>query len=225
MVKVKNQSENDVLYEVNTSIGVCTCSKGADGSPCSHQAAVVLKYGDVSCNTITTLSALARMNIAKLALGKAASEDLSFYTSVHQKALQAKYGSEEESVLPLEEVQPTILDQDVSTNDADDISDDDFKPSFSGSAWDLVRASIEEVRRENQAEDDVVDEYAGAYLNPGPHGPGPYHQTVQIIIFIINCYYIHVCAHNKNQNLVYHRVHSAAVQLIHSTSLPSCYHE
>ena len=34
---------------------------------------------------------------------------------------------------------------------------------------------------------------AGAYLNPGPHGPGPYHQTVQIIIFIINCYYIHVC--------------------------------
>ena len=54
----------------------------------------------------------------------------------------------------------------------------------------------------------------GAYLNPGPHGPGPYHQTVQIIIFIINCYYIHVCAHNKNQNLVYHRVHSAAVQLI-----------
>ena len=57
----------------------------------------------------------------------------------------------------------------------------------------------------------------GAYLNPGPRGPGPYHQTVQIIIFIINCYYIHyihVCAHNKNQNLVCHRVHSAAVQLI-----------
>ena len=63
------------------------------------------------------------------------------------------------------------------------------------------------------------DQCAGAYLNPGPHGPGPYHQTVQIIIFIINCYYIHVCAHNKNQNLVYHRVHSAADPLNFSTKL------
>ena len=68
-----------------------------------------------------------------------------------------------------------------------------------------------------------IDVYSGAYLNPGPHGPGPYHQTVQIIIFNINnCYYIHVCVcvcvcvcvHNENQNLVYHRVHSAVVQLI-----------
>ena len=60
---------------MSTHIGVCTCPKGVDGSPCSHQAAIVLQFDDESCNYIATSSASARMEIAKLAIGNEAIED------------------------------------------------------------------------------------------------------------------------------------------------------
>ena len=36
----------DKYYSVDISIGVCTCERGQDGSPCVHQAAIVLYYGE-----------------------------------------------------------------------------------------------------------------------------------------------------------------------------------
>jgi hypothetical protein len=56
-----------------------------------HQAAVVLKFGVESLNYIATLSANARLKIATIALGSGAVKELSFYSSLHQQALEDKY--------------------------------------------------------------------------------------------------------------------------------------
>ena len=92
--KVQSQTERGKYYDVNTHIGVCTCSQGHDGSPCSHQAAAVFNYGDESCNYIATITASSRLKIARLALGEGAVQDLAFYSSIHQKDLQQNYGAE-----------------------------------------------------------------------------------------------------------------------------------
>lgn len=63
------------------NIGVCTCERGQDGSPCVHQAAVVLNFGVESLNYIATLTATARLKIATIVLGSGAVKQLSFYTS------------------------------------------------------------------------------------------------------------------------------------------------
>ena len=77
--KVQSQTERGRYHDVNTHIGVCTCTQGQDGSPCSHQAAVVINYGDESCNYIATISVSARKNIAMLAIGEGAVQDVAFY--------------------------------------------------------------------------------------------------------------------------------------------------
>ena len=64
---------------MNVHIGVCTCTKGQDGSPCIHQAAIVVHFGDECVNYIATLSASSRLDIAKLALGDGAVKDPAFY--------------------------------------------------------------------------------------------------------------------------------------------------
>ena len=89
-----SQTERGKSSQVNTHIGVCTCPRGLDGSPCSHQAGVLLHYGDESCNYIATISATARLKLAKLALDKGSVDDPAFYSSIHQKSLEEKYGSE-----------------------------------------------------------------------------------------------------------------------------------
>ena len=76
---VRSQSETDQFYQVNVHIGVCTCTKGQDGSPCIHQAAIVVHFGDECVNYIATLSASSRLDIAKLALGDGAVKDPAFY--------------------------------------------------------------------------------------------------------------------------------------------------
>lgn len=113
-----------MYYDVNTHIGVCTCPQGVDGSACSHQAAIVLQFGDESCNYIATSSASARMEIAKLAIGNEAIEDPAFYASIHQKDLQAKYGKD----------RADSTTEELSCADAGD------EPNFEGSAWNLIRA-------------------------------------------------------------------------------------
>ena len=62
----------DKYYDVNVNIGLCTCERGKDGSPCVHQAAVVLYFGKESVNYIATLSAKARLKLATIALGNSA---------------------------------------------------------------------------------------------------------------------------------------------------------
>ncbi len=53
---VENQTERGVKYFVDMSIGICSCMGGQDGSPCSHQAAIVKHHGVPSVNCIPTLS-------------------------------------------------------------------------------------------------------------------------------------------------------------------------
>ena len=38
---VESQTEKGVRYFVDMSIGICSCMGGQDGSPCSHQAAIM----------------------------------------------------------------------------------------------------------------------------------------------------------------------------------------
>ena len=42
--KVQSQTTHGDYHSVNTHIGFCTCPKERDGSPCLHQAAVVVQY-------------------------------------------------------------------------------------------------------------------------------------------------------------------------------------
>ena len=44
--KVRSQSNWDDHYLVHPETGFRTCTKGKDGSPCIHQAAIVLRYGE-----------------------------------------------------------------------------------------------------------------------------------------------------------------------------------
>ena len=52
---VQSQSERGVKYLVDMTVGVCSCTGGLDGSPCSHQAAIVRHYGVPSISCISTL--------------------------------------------------------------------------------------------------------------------------------------------------------------------------
>ena len=48
--KVQSQTIRGEYYSVNITIGFCTCPRGRDGSPCVHQAAVVIQRGVYSHN-------------------------------------------------------------------------------------------------------------------------------------------------------------------------------
>ncbi len=53
---VDSQSERGIKYLVDMTLGVCSCTAGQDGSPCSHQATVVKHYHIPAVNCIPTLS-------------------------------------------------------------------------------------------------------------------------------------------------------------------------
>ena len=92
-----SRKDRSKFYDTNVAIGVCTCLQGKDGSPCAHQAAVILTYGDDSCNFVTMMSATAKHNLAKLALGVNASDDIAFYASINQKQIE-RLTSQEDKV-------------------------------------------------------------------------------------------------------------------------------
>ena len=116
--KVKSCTSNN-YYDVNVNIGVCTCEHGQDGSPCVHQAAVVLNFGQESINYIATLSANARLKLAIIALGSSAIQQLSFYSSLHQQSLEER----------MNESKADVTDQCSNF------------PTFQGSEWDLIRSN------------------------------------------------------------------------------------
>ncbi len=118
---VRSQSEQSTWYDVNPAIGICTCIQGRDGSPCSHQAAIVYQLGEESMNYICTLSAQARLQIAKIAVGDKAITNVSFYASLHQRALEEKY-----------------------IQDKKDISISASQPDFTGTEWDLIRSGAQD---------------------------------------------------------------------------------
>ena len=53
---VNSQTEVGVKYLVDMEIGVCSCNASHDGSPCSHQAAVVRHCNIFSINCIPVTS-------------------------------------------------------------------------------------------------------------------------------------------------------------------------
>ena len=107
---VNSQSE-PTKHIVDMEIGTCSCEKGKNGAPCSHQAAVVYHYHIKSINYIP-IQASQRQDLAYIALGEKARKDSGFYASLHED-LHEDHGT----------VKPT-----------EDTSD------FSGSAWDVIRA-------------------------------------------------------------------------------------
>ncbi len=111
---VPSKTDRGVTYHVDMDIGVCTCPQGRDGSPCSHQAAVVIHYGSPSVNCIPTMDPKGKRKLAFIAFGENAIEDLSFYKTLKQPNPQIS--SEEQQG-----------------------EDNDPRPDFSASCWDLIR--------------------------------------------------------------------------------------
>ena len=109
---VNSQTEREVKYLVDMSLGVCSCTAGQDGSPCSHQAAVVKHYHIPAVNCIPTLSSESRQLLANVALGCNSVQNPYFYSSLHQK--------KEEHVC-------TVSSSQVDT------------ANFNGSEWELIR--------------------------------------------------------------------------------------
>ena len=75
---VPSKTERGVKYWVDMSIGQCTCPQGKDGSPCSHQAAIVLHYGSLSVNCIPVMDPTAKQKLAYIANGKEALKEFNF---------------------------------------------------------------------------------------------------------------------------------------------------
>ena len=119
--RVRSQSDKLTWYDVNPTIGVCTCPQGRDGSPCSHQVGIVYNLGEESLNYICTLSAQARLQIAQLAVGDKAITNVSFYASLHQRALEERY------------------------KQAKKVSNSISQPDFAGTEWDLIRSGAHDV--------------------------------------------------------------------------------
>ena len=70
---------------MNTTVGFCTCLKGKDGSPCVHQAAVVIQCGEYGLNFSTSASSSARQKLAQIELGDGAIQDTGFFIKNHLK--------------------------------------------------------------------------------------------------------------------------------------------
>jgi hypothetical protein len=49
---VRSRKEDNTVYQVDTSLGICTCPCGENGNACAHQAAVALHYGGSNLNFI-----------------------------------------------------------------------------------------------------------------------------------------------------------------------------
>lgn len=63
---VSSQTECGVQYLVDMKLGVCSCNAGQDGSPCSHQAAVVNHFHVPSVNCIPSKGNCSTLNIDNL---------------------------------------------------------------------------------------------------------------------------------------------------------------
>ena len=86
--KIQSQTNRGEYYSLNTNIVFCTCPRGKDGTPCTHQAAVLIQYGEYSFNFIGSSSPLARQKLAQIALGDCTIQNLGFYSSLHQESLE-----------------------------------------------------------------------------------------------------------------------------------------
>ena len=86
---VDSRQERGLVNIVDMQLGTCTCPRGIDGAPCSHQAAVSKYFHVQSINTIPSLFPEERQELAIVALGNQAKRNLAYFSSIHQKAEEA----------------------------------------------------------------------------------------------------------------------------------------
>ena len=98
---VNSRQERGVVYTVDMQLGTCTCPRGVDGAPCSHQAAVSKYFHINSINSIPSLFPEERKELAIVALGSQADKNLAYFSSIHQKA-------EESAIIKRSMGEPTI---------------------------------------------------------------------------------------------------------------------
>jgi len=110
---VPSKTERGIKHWVDMNVGQCTCEKGRDGSPCSHQAAIVLYFGSPSVNCIPVMDPKGKQTLAYIAHGEDAVQDLSFYCTIAQS-------------LP-------------SQPQDEQADNENLEPDFSTSYWELIR--------------------------------------------------------------------------------------
>ena len=110
---VKSTRDSTIKYIVDMEIGTCSCEKGKNGSPCSHQAAIVYHCHTQSLNFIPTIHPAQRQEIAYLAMGESVRKDPEFYCSLHET-------------------------REITSNTTKTIKDSGG--DFTGSCWDIIRA-------------------------------------------------------------------------------------
>ena len=135
---VKSRHDLETEYQVDISLGTCTCFAGKDGTPCSHQSAVALHFHVASCNIIHTLQPSCRHDLAFIAVGNKANNDIEFYASISQCHDEDEHVVTVDTVNPLsssstledcgivedeEDRQPPLDPQNVS-HDLDEVMDD-----------------------------------------------------------------------------------------------------
>ena len=89
---VASKTERGVRYWVDMCIGWCTCPQGKDGSPCSHQGAIVLYFGSPSVNCIPVMDPEGKQKLAYIAHGNEALQDLNFYCTLSQPSYSEPQG-------------------------------------------------------------------------------------------------------------------------------------
>ena len=94
---VRDHTTPGEFYSVNTEIGLYTCVRGRDGSPCLHQAAIVVHFGEYGLNFVASMSSVARQKLAQIALGDGAIKDPGFYTSLHQESMNDKQKEQQDT--------------------------------------------------------------------------------------------------------------------------------
>ena len=88
---VPSRKQPNTIYTVDCSTGVCTCPAGNNGTACSHQAAVVLKYG-VSNPNFVPQNHHEKYNLAVTAIGEHPDLRSENFVNIHQKELEKNPG-------------------------------------------------------------------------------------------------------------------------------------
>ena len=126
---VPSKTERGVKHWVDMNIGQCSCEQGKDGSPCSHQAAIVLHFGSPSVNCIPVMDPKGKQTLVYIAHGEAAVRDLSFYCA---------------------------LAQPLSSNTQDkQLDSENFEPDFSTSCWEHIRVGATSDAEEGNESDEA----------------------------------------------------------------------
>ncbi|KAK3923362.1 Protein N-lysine methyltransferase METTL21A [Frankliniella fusca] len=77
-----NPSTPDLFYEVETSVGWCSCPAGRSGAMCKHQALLYEKVGGAFPN-LPVINCVGRYQLGKLALGESCPQ-FSFFVAVNE---------------------------------------------------------------------------------------------------------------------------------------------